>query len=252
MSSNNVNPIPSSPTNQEATISDITPPNRPHVFERESSADSEVYHDIDIIIFGIKEEIGDFLDTLQVYAGKRTDGHGRNLYMSLGVKFDLQQQTDLAGCRSFISSHGKSLEISARCVFAEDAARWEEDDLEDVAEESVEPAQQHEESGAVVGADGDSLDEDTIEESEDAAQQLDEDEFVASEEDATRVQQMFAHEAMQVAQRLGTLQTLLLGDLPLLSDKDLAHKPTCSWSEMVTGEHWSEVLLSRLKGERYW
>jgi hypothetical protein len=99
---------------------------------------------------------------------------------------------------------------------------YNDDDLDDVAEEGQETAEQH-----------------------------DDNQFVATEKDATKVQQMFAYEAMEIVQRLGTLQDLLLRDLSLLSDEDLAHEPTCASDEMIT-RHRSEVLLLRLKGERFW
>jgi hypothetical protein len=189
--------------------------------ESPSSVDSEAFTDIDIIIFGIKEDMGALLSSLQQYARKRGDDASVGLSVALDVKLHLQRQQDLDGCVRFVRTHGKDMEEMARGVFAGDAARWEED---------------------CEGSDAD--------ESEEAAQGDDEEEFVASEEETARVRWMEADEAMEVVRRLQTLQDDLLRDIPLLSEEERAHRPTCSDSWPNEG-HWYEVVEARLKGEAF-
>jgi hypothetical protein len=114
------------------------------------------------------------------------------------------------------------MEELARSVFAGDAARWDE-----------------------------YCDEDSAEESEEAPQGEDEEEFVASEEDTARVQWMQASEAMEVVQRLEALQNDILRDIPLLSEEERAHRPAFGFDTWENGDHWSEVLKARLKGEKF-
>jgi hypothetical protein len=187
-----------------------------------SSIDSETFAEIDVIITGITDDIVELLSSLQQFARKRSEDASVGLSVALDVKSHLQGQQDLDGCVTFLRTHGRNMEELARSVFAGNAARWEED------------------------CDGESAGE-----NEEASQGEDEEEYVASEEDTARVQWMEASEAMEVVQRLQTLQNDILRDIPLLSKEERAHRPAFGFGTWVHVDHWSEVLEARLKGERF-
>ena len=243
---------PITPTIAETAVDSTAPSSVVHTTGSETSENSGAFHAIEIIFFGIKDDIGSLLTELQDYALKRDDVPSKNFSMEVHIKFHLEQQVDLAGCRDFIRRYGKTLEATARRIFAEYAAQWDDDDLEDAADE-IEPAaqQQDEDQHAVAHEDARISHHDATEQVEAASGQQDGDDYVVSDEVATRVQQMLAYEALQVAQRLGTLQDLILRDVSLLSEEDLAHRPTCTWAESHTA-HWTEVLSAYLKGESDW
>ena len=223
----------------------------PAAAESPSSIDSDLFADIDVIICGIKEDIGALLSSLQQYARKRGDAASEGLSVALDVRYHLQGQQDLDGCCRFIREHGREMQEFAGRVFAGDAARWAEDGMDDGDEESEEGVQGGEEGGDGAGEeDGAGGQEMLAEGSEVVASEEDGEEYVASEEDSARVQWMEAHEAMEVVRRLETLQDNLLRDIPLLSEEERAHKTTLS--HQMIGDHWYELVETRLKGERHW
>lgn len=190
--------------------------------ESPSSVDSQPFSDIDVIITGIKDDVVELLSSLQQFSRKRSDNASVGLSVALDVKSHLQGQRDLDGCVTFVRTHGRQMEELARSLFAGDAARWEE-----------------------------YCDEDSADESDEAPQAEDEEECVASEEDTARVQWMQASDAMEVVQRLEALQSDILRDIPLLSEEERAHRPAFGFDTWENGDHWSEVLKARLKGERF-
>ncbi|GAB7333667.1 hypothetical protein MBLNU13_g05220t1 [Cladosporium sp. NU13] len=235
------------PTNSNNNNNSSSSSNAAPVAESPSPVESELFADIDVIICGIKEDIGAFLSSLQQYARKRGDGASVGLSAALDVRYHLQGQQDLDGCLQFIRTHGRDMEEFAKGVFAGDAARWKEDEV-GKSEESV---LLEEEGGSVTGDKDDAGEEEMLaEESELADLEEDGENYVVSEEDTARVQWMEAHEAMEVAQRLETVQDNILRDIPMLSEEERAHKTTL-WHEMI-GDHWYELVKTRLKGERYW
>ena len=211
----------------------------PAAAESPSSVDSEAFADIDVIICGIKDDIGALLSSLQQYARKRDDDESVGLSVALDVRYHLLGQQDLDGCLRFVRTHGREMQEWAGRVFGGDAARWEEDEIE--SEDG--------ESGHGVGEEGVGGEEEMlVEESEEAVLEEDGEEYVASEKDIATIQWMEAHEAMEVAQRLQTLQNEILRDIPLLSEEDREHRVGPLWHQ-VHGDHWSEVVEARLKGE---
>ena len=223
----------------------------PAATESPSSIDSDLFADIDVIVCGIKEDIGALLSSLQQYARKRDDAASAGLSVALDVRRHLRGQQDLDGCWRFIREHGREMQEFARRVFAGDAARWDEDGMDDGDGESEEGVLEGEESGDVAGEeDGAEGQEMLAGETEMVAREDDGEEYVASEEDTARVQWMEAHEAMEVVRRLEASQENLLRDIPLLSEEERAHKTTLS-NEMI-GDHWYELVETRLKGDRHW
>lgn len=222
----------------------------PAAAESPSSVDSEAFADIDVIVCGIKDDIGALLSSLQQYARKREDGESVGLSAALDVRFHLMGQQDLDGCVRFVRTHGREMQEWARRVFGEDAERWEEDEIESEVEQSGEGVLGEEDSGDGEGEDGVGLEEDGLaDESEEAVREEDVEEYVASEKDIATIQWMEAHEATEVAQRLQTLQDDILRDIPLLSEEEREHRVGPLWHQ-VHGDHWSEVVEARLKGER--
>lgn len=217
--------------------------------ESPSSVDSEIFADIDVIICGIKDDVGALLSSLQQYARKRSDDASAGLSATLDVRFLLVGQQDLDGCVRFVRTHGREMQEEARRVFGGDSVRWKEDEMESEAGKSENG--EREEDGDGEGEEGVGGEEEmlAVESELDAEEEHGED-SVASEEDTARVQWMEAHEAMEVAQRLQTLQDDVLRDIPLLSEEERAHKVGSLWHQ-VHGDHWYEVVEARLKGEKF-
>lgn len=223
----------------------------PAATESPFSTDSDLFADIDVIVCGIKEDIGTLLSSLQQYARKRGDAASVGLSVALDVRYHLQGQHDLDGCCRFIREHGREMQEFAGRVFSGDATSWAEDGMGDGDGESEDGVREGEEgrdgAGEEDGAGGQGM---LAEESEVDVSEEDGEEYVASEEDSAKVQWMEAHEAMEVVRRLETLQDNLLRDIPLLSEEERAHKTTLS--HQMIGDHWYELVETRLKEERHW
>lgn len=236
--------------NHNAAPAAILAMTAPAAVESPSSIDSSIFADIDIIICGIKDDVGALLSSLQQYARKRGDGSSVGLSVALDVNSYLQRQQHLDGCLVFIRELGKVVVEMARRIFAGDATMWDEKSSEESAGESEEGIQGEDESGDVVDEEDDAGEQEmSAEESESIAPLRDGEDYLASEEDTARVQWMEAHEAMEIVRRLGKLQDDLLRDIPLLSEEERAHR--CTTDNMMDDDHWSDVLEERSKGGRY-
>jgi len=172
--------------------------------------------------------------------------------MALDVRHYLQRQQDLAGCLMFIREHGKEMEGMAREVFGEDAAAWDADDLEDVElEEGWEGVQGEEGSGDEESEDDTAAEQEESEDERGEGAQGDDEEFVATEAEITGVRRMQAAQAMEVVQRLQTLQDNLLREIPLLSEEERTHRVTCG-ATWMNDDHWYMLVETRLRGEKHW
>lgn len=171
-------------------------------------------HDLDLIFHDFKQEIDDLLSQLKTAADKRDDDASKTFSMEMFVKGHLQIQQDLAGCRTFVERYGTYMAGAAKKVFVEDAAKWSGNRAD-----SEEGAGEKETSKSTDG------------------------------EQAARVQQKAAFEAIHVAGRLDGLLHLFIRGLALLPEEDLRHQPASAQSE-ESDVHWSAVLAKRVNSGR--
>lgn len=222
----------------------------PAAAESPSSIDSDLFADIDVIICGIKEDIGALLSSLQQYARKRGDAASEGLSVALDVRYHLQGQQDLDGCCRFIREHGREMQEFAGRVFAGDAARWAEDGMDDGDEESEEGVQEERRVGMgrarrmVLEGRKCSLR---------GVRWLLRRRMERSMWRARKIlPECSGWRPMRRWKSFGgeTLQDNLLRDIPLLSEDEMAHKTTLS--HQMIGDHWYELVETRLKGEKHW